>query len=63
MTSFIQRLFTHDVPKWQLALSLVTVHLFIYLYLTVFRCSLLAPITLAFLLLLGYRLIVPLKDD
>jgi len=63
MTSFLLRLFTHEVPKWQLALSLVIVHLLIYLYLTLFNGSLLTPLALTGLMLLGYRMIVPLKDD
>ena len=59
MIAYLQRLFFHEVPLWQLPAAFLAVHLSLYLYLTFFRGSLLAVLSLLFLLALGFRLVMP----
>lgn len=61
MITYLQRLFSHEVPLWHLPATFLAVHLVLYLYLTFFRGSLLAILSLSTLLALGFRLVMPLS--
>jgi hypothetical protein len=61
MITYIQRLFSHEVPLWHLPATFLAVHLYLYLYLNFFRGSFLAILSLLFLLVLGFRLVKPLS--
>ena len=59
--SYLYNLFTHNVPIWHLPVALVLVHLVLYAYLTIFRGSFLAMLSLLILLVIGFRLVFPAK--
>jgi hypothetical protein len=63
MSPYLARLFSHEVPLWHLPATFLAVHLVLYLYLTIFRGSFLAILSLICLLALGFRLAKPLSQD
>ena len=62
MSSYLYKLFTHEVPVLHLAITFALVHLCIYAYLCIFRGSFLTLFSLAFLIALGFRMIAPGKE-
>jgi hypothetical protein len=63
MSPYLARLFSHEVPLWHLPATFLAVHLVLYLYLTIFRGSFLAILSLLSLLALAFRLVKPLSQD
>lgn len=61
-TSYLLKLFTHDVPLWHLPVAFTLVHLCLYAYLCIFRGSLLTVLSLVSLMVIGFRMLVPTKE-
>lgn len=59
MSSYITRLFNHEVPIWHLPLAFLGVHALLYVYWAYFNCSLIAFLTFSLLSALTFRLFRP----
>ena len=59
MSSYLQKLFLHQVPLWHIPLALIFVHFFIYLYYSWFRQSIIAMVAFTLIPYFLYKLIRP----
>ena len=63
MSSYITKLFRHEVPLWHLPLAFLGVHALLYVYWAYFNSSLIALLSFVLILILTFRLFRPIQPS